>query len=115
MADMRRALPVSFSSPTMSPLCTDEEKYGIVDQIAEVYKARTEILGRKVRDVLTVNGVRFTLEDGAWGLVRASSNTPNLVIVVESPNSAEDMKAIFADIQTELAKHPEIGEFDQEL
>lgn len=115
MADMRRALPVSFSSPTMSPACTDEEKYAIVDQIAEAYKARNEILGRKVRDVLTVNGVRFTLEDGAWGLVRASSNTPNLVIVVESPNSAEDMKAIFRDIQTELAKHPEIGEFDQEL
>lgn len=115
MADMRRALPVSFSSPTMSPACTDEEKYAIVDQIAEAYKARNEILGRKVRDVLTVNGVRFTLEDGAWGLVRASSNTPNLVIVVESPNSAEDMKAIFRDIQTELAKHPEIGAFDQEL
>ncbi|WP_394692864.1 phosphomannomutase/phosphoglucomutase [Hyphobacterium sp.] len=115
MADMRRALPVSFSSPTMSPACTDEEKYGIVDQIAESYKARTEILGRKVRDVLTVNGVRFTLEDGAWGLVRASSNTPNLVIVVESPNSAEDMKAIFRDIQTELAKHPEVGAFDQEV
>lgn len=115
MADMRRALPVSFSSPTMSPACTDEQKYGIVDQIAEAYKARTDILGRKVREVLTVNGVRFTLEDGAWGLVRASSNTPNLVIVVESPNSAEDMKAIFADIQTELAKHPEVGAFDQEL
>jgi phosphomannomutase/phosphoglucomutase len=115
MADMRRALPVSFSSPTMSPACTDEQKYGIVDQIAEAYNARTEILGRKVREVLTVNGVRFTLEDGAWGLVRASSNTPNLVIVVESPNSAEDMKAIFADIQTELAKHPEVGAFDQSL
>lgn len=115
MADMRRALPVSFSSPTMSPACTDEEKYAIVDQIAESYKARSEILGRKVREVLTVNGVRFTLEDGAWGLVRASSNTPNLVIVVESPNSAEDMKAIFRDIQKELARHPEIGAFDQEV
>ncbi len=115
MADMRRALPVSFSSPTMSPACTDEQKYGIVDQIAESYKSRSEILGRKVREVLTVNGVRFTLEDGAWGLVRASSNTPNLVIVVESPNSAEDMKAIFRDIQKELTKYPEIGAFDQEL
>jgi len=115
MADMRRALPVSFSSPTMSPVCTDELKYGIVEKIAASYQARTEILGRKVRDVLTVNGVRFTLEDGAWGLVRASSNTPNLVIVVESPNSADDMKAIFADIREELAKYPDVGAFDQEL
>ncbi|WP_373696446.1 phosphomannomutase/phosphoglucomutase [Hyphobacterium lacteum] len=115
MADMRRDLPVSFSSPTMSPSCADEIKYNVVDRIAAAYKARPEILGRKVRDVLTVNGVRFTLEDGAWGLVRASSNTPNLVIVVESPNSAEDMKAIFADIREELAKNPEVGEFDQSL
>lgn len=115
MADMRRDLPVSFSSPTMSPSCADEIKYEVVDRIAEAYKARPEILGRKVRDVLTVNGVRFTLEDGAWGLVRASSNTPNLVIVVESPKSADDMKAIFADIREELAKHPEVGEFDQSL
>jgi len=34
---------------------------------------------------------------------------------VESPNSADDMKAIFRDIQAELAKHPEVGEFDQSL
>ncbi|WP_421790251.1 phosphomannomutase/phosphoglucomutase [Hyphobacterium sp.] len=115
MADLRRDLPVSFSSPTMSPSCADEIKYEVVDKIAAAYQARPEILGRKVRDVLTVNGVRFTLEDGAWGLVRASSNTPNLVIVVESPNSADDMKAIFRDIQEELAKHPEVGEFDQSL
>ncbi|WP_420434376.1 phosphomannomutase/phosphoglucomutase [Hyphobacterium sp.] len=115
MADLRRDLPVSFSSPTMSPACTDEVKYEVVDRIAAAYGARSEILGRKVRDVLTVNGVRFTLEDGAWGLVRASSNTPNLVIVVESPNSADDMKAIFRDIQEELAKHPEVGAFDQEI
>jgi phosphomannomutase/phosphoglucomutase len=115
MADLRRDLPVSYSSPTMSPSCADEIKYEVVDKIAAAYAARPEILGRKVRDVLTVNGVRFTLEDGAWGLVRASSNTPNLVIVVESPNSADDMKAIFADIREELAKHPEIGEFDQSL
>lgn len=115
MADLRRDLPVSFSSPTMSPACTDEIKYEVVDRIAAAYGARSEILGRKVRDVLTVNGVRFTLEDGAWGLVRASSNTPNLVIVVESPNSADDMRAIFRDIQEELAKHPEVGAFDQEI
>jgi phosphomannomutase/phosphoglucomutase len=65
--------------------------------------------------VNTVNGVRFTLEGGAWGLVRASSNTPNLVIVVESPDSKDDVRAIFAAIKDELANHPEIGAFDQEL
>ena len=47
-------------------------------------------------DINTVNGVRFTLEDGAWGLVRASSNTPNLVVVCESSESEAEMRAIFS-------------------
>lgn len=119
MADLRRALPESFSSPTMSPKCTDEEKYAVVDKIAAEYADVAErgaaVAGRKIAETITVNGVRFILEDGAWGLVRASSNTPNLVIVVESPNSAEDMKAIFADIEARLARHPEVGEFDQKI
>ena len=43
------------------------------------------VAGQKIRDLVTVNGVRVVLEDGTWGLVRASSNKPELVIVVESP------------------------------
>ena len=39
-------------------------------------------------------GIRFTLEDGSWGLIRASSNKPSLVVVVESPSS-EKGKRIF--------------------
>ena len=73
------------------------------------------IAGRKIVDVNTVNGVRFTLEGGAWGLVRASSNTPNLVVVVESPDSHDDVKAIFQAIKAALSAYPEIGAFDQEI
>ncbi len=47
----------------------------------------------------TVNGVRVTLDDGTWGLVRASSNKPNLVVVVESPASQAQTKAMFHDIE----------------
>jgi phosphomannomutase/phosphoglucomutase len=119
MADLRRALPVSYNSPTMSPHCADEEKYGVVERIvAEFQTAQSEgesVAGRKISDLVTVNGVRFILEDGAWGLVRASSNTPNLVVVVESPNSDEDVVAIFREIEARLARHPEIGAFDQKL
>jgi len=89
MADLRRSLPKTWGSPTMSPYCSDEEKYGVVERIiAEAQKdadAGFEIMGQKVVDINTVNGVRMTLEDGTWGLMRASSNTPNLVVVVESP------------------------------
>jgi len=119
MADLKDALPVSYGSPTMSPACADEEKYAVVERIVASFKERkaegAPVAGRKIVDVNTVNGVRFTLDGGAWGLVRASSNTPNLVVVVESPDSHGDVRAIFAAIKDELARHPEIGAFDQEL
>jgi phosphomannomutase len=60
-------------------------------------------------------GVRVTLEDGTWGLVRASSNKPSLVVVVESPVSEAAMRAMFKDIDTRLSKHPEVGEYDQKI
>ena len=88
LSDMRRALPLAQTSLTMGPHCADEAKYGVVDQVVSVYedlaKAGGRILGRAIRDVLTVNGVRVTLEDGSWPLVRASSNKPELVVVVVS-------------------------------
>lgn len=117
MADLRRELPTSYGSPTMSPACADEVKYDVIERIVESFRqkqAKSEMVsGRKITSVNTVNGVRFGLEDGSWGLVRASSNTPNLVVVVESPNSAKDVQSIFADIKRELARYPEVGAFDQ--
>ena len=119
MADLRRALPKTWGSPTMSPYCADEEKYGVVDRIiADVQKsaeAGETILGQKIVDVNTVNGVRMTLEDGTWGLMRASSNTPNLVVVVESPTSEDNMIGMFREIEKRLAKYDEVGEFDQKI
>ncbi len=73
------------------------------------------IAGQKIRDLVTVNGVRVTLEDGTWGLVRASSNKPELVIVVESPVSEANMRAIFADIDARLGKFSEVGEYNQKI
>ena len=103
----------------MSPYCADEEKYGVVDKVVAEYKAAQAqgetILGQTIRDINTVNGVRLTLEDGTWGLVRASSNTPNLVVVVESPTSEVNKIGMFRDIDARLAKHPEIGEYDQKI
>ncbi len=75
----------------------------------------TPVAGRAITDVNTVNGIRFTLQGGAWGLVRASSNTPNLVVVVESPDSVKDARAVFDAIKAELDAHSEVGAFDQEF
>jgi phosphomannomutase/phosphoglucomutase len=103
----------------MSPACADEEKYAVIDRIIARYQARSDsgdmVAGRAIIDINTVNGVRFTLEGGAWGLVRASSNSPNLVVVVESLESRDDMRALFEDIKGELARETAVGAFDQEL
>ena len=74
-----------------------------------------KIAGQKIRDLVTVNGIRVTLEDGTWGLVRASSNKPELVVVVESPTSEANMKAIFADIDALLSRFPEVGAYNQKI
>ena len=119
MADLRRALPMTWGSPTMSPFCADEEKYGVVNRVVKEYQdykaSGGEIMGQKILDLNTVNGVRIVLEDGTWGLVRASSNTPNLVVVVESPTSEENKIGMFREIEARLAKYSEIGEYDQKI
>ena len=118
MADLRNALPQVFSSPTMSPYCADTEKYELVERVVarfEAMAARRKLIGQKIRDLVTVNGVRVTVEDGTWGLVRASSNKPGLVVVVESPVSDENMRTMFAAIDGLLSSFEEVGEYDQKL
>ena len=103
----------------MSPECPDEKKYQVIEKITEIieekYKKNTKIEGQKIITLLKVNGIRFTLEDGSWGLIRASSNTPNLVVVCESPNSENILKSIFKFIDEILKKFKEIGPYDQSI
>jgi phosphomannomutase/phosphoglucomutase len=119
MADLKNALPKTWSSPTMSPHCDDEKKYGIVDAAVmhfENAKAKGEkVAGQAIRDLVTVNGVRVTVEDGTWGLVRASSNKPELVVVVESPASEQRMHDMFKAVDAVLRQHPEVGEYNQKI
>ncbi len=119
LSELKDALPKTWSSPTMSPFCADEKKYGIVDSVTKIYQDKKDkgetVLGQKLKDVVTVNGVRFTLEDGSWGLIRASSNKPSLVVVVESPVSESRMFDVFDEINSVLATFPEVGEYDQKI
>jgi phosphomannomutase / phosphoglucomutase len=119
LADLKHALPRTWGSPTMSPHCGDEVKYDVVDRVVDHFKEVAAnggmLAGQKIRELITVNGVRIVLEDGTWGLVRASSNKPELVVVVESPTSEANMRAIFAAIDAELAKQPEIGAYNQKI
>lgn len=113
MADLKNALPKTWSSPTMSPHCADEAKYGIVDSVVKHFEAMQtngeKVAGQPIRDLVTVNGVRVTVEDGSWGLVRASSNKPELVVVVESPVSEQRMRDLFEAMDWCCAPIPRLG------
>ncbi len=119
MSELMKDLPITFQTPTMAPFCRDEEKYKVVDDmVKEVQKHKKEnikIDGQIITEVLTVNGVRFSLEDGSWGLIRASSNKPSLVVVTESPSSDQRKKKIFEFIDKLLQKTGRIGEYDQKI
>ncbi len=116
-SDMRRALPTTYSMPTLSPFCPDTEKYAVLDRImaslASLHAAGGSLGGRAITGIVTVNGARVMLENGAWGLVRASSNTPNLVVVCESPDSEAELRAIFAELDAIIRREPEVGAYDQ--
>jgi phosphomannomutase/phosphoglucomutase len=103
----------------MAPHCDDEKKYGVVDAVTKHFvaaKAKGEtVAGQPIRDVVTVNGVRVTVEDGTWGLVRASSNKPELVVVVESPASEQRMRDMFKAVDSVLRTHPEVGAYNQTI
>ena len=87
----------------------------IVEKIQKLQKQNTKIDGLIITEILTVNGVRFSLEDGSWGLIRASSNKPSLVVVTESPTSNERKKNIFDFIDKLLQETGKIGEYDQKI
>ena len=99
MSEIINELPTTYQTPTMAPFCKDEEKYQVVEelvkQVEEIKNNKTKIDDQIIAEVLTVNGVRFSFEDGSWGLIRASSNKPSLVIVTESPTSDNRKKKIF--------------------
>ncbi|MBC6408163.1 MAG: phosphomannomutase/phosphoglucomutase [Rhodobacteraceae bacterium] len=117
LADLHRALPTTYSTPTMSPWCADGEKYQVLERIVQKLVSLSErggtLASRAIAQVITVNGARVVLENGSWGLVRASSNTPNLVVVCESTESAAELRAIFADLDAIIRSEPAVGAYDQ--
>jgi phosphomannomutase / phosphoglucomutase len=119
LSDLARALPRSWSTPTMSPFCPDGEKYAVVgrlvDRLQRLAADGGRLAGRAIAEVVTVNGARVVLDNGGWGLVRASSNTPNLVVVCESFASEAEMRAIFADLDALIRSEPAVGAYDQTI
>jgi len=119
MSEIIDELPKTYQTPTMAPFCKDDEKYPVVNELVKQIKAiqndKAKIDGQEITEILTINGVRFSFKDGSWGLIRASSNKPSLVIVTESPTSDERKKKIFDFVDNLLKKTGKVGEYDQKI
>ena len=119
ISEIMKDLPSTYQTPTMAPFCKDEDKYkvieSLVDEVIKFKNNNIKIDGEKIINILTINGVRFTLEDGSWGLIRASSNKPSLVVVVESPFSDSRKKVIFDFIDKLLKNTGKVGDYDQKI
>ena len=119
MSDIIDEIPKTFQSPTMAPYCNDKDKYEVVNdlikKIENLKKDKVKIDNQEIKEILTINGIRFSFEDDSWGLIRASSNKPSLVIVTESPTSDDRKLKIFKFIDSLLQETGKVGEYDQKI
>ena len=92
--------PPYVTSPEIAAHCPDDVKYGVVDRLVAEFKAE---YGDRVIDI---NGARVDFGDG-WGLVRASSNLPELVIIFEA-RTERRLREIRALFRARLDACPEI-------
>ena len=119
MSAILNELPKTYQSPTMAPYCKDDEKYKVVEyiikKIEKIKNEKIKIDNQEIKEILTINGIRFSFDDGSWGLIRASSNKPSLVVVTESPSSEERKNKIFKFIDELLQKTGKIGQYDQKI
>jgi len=101
LAELLAEAPQYVTSPEINAHCADEVKYQVVDRVVADMKAE---FGDRVNDV---NGARVSFDDG-WGLVRASSNLPELVLVFEG-RTPEAMGRIKETFRERLTHYPEIA------
>ncbi len=119
ISEILNEIPITYQSPTMGPYCKDSEKYEVIDKLIEEIKKikedKIKIDDQEINEILTVNGIRFSFKDGSWGLIRASSNKPSLVIVIESATSEKRKIKIFEFIDNLIQKTGKVGDYDQKI
>ena len=113
MADFHRSLPLTHDAPPFAFPCNDDEKYSVIEAIISAFQLMHEskqtFAGQAIRELVTVNGVRVICSDGTWGLIRASSNEPKLVVVVESPVSLKRRDEMLQAVESFLQSYPAVG------
>lgn len=100
--------PYYVATPTYSVECQDTD-----GQKADIYKYKvveelTEHFRKQGYQLIDINGVRVSFDDGSWGLVRASSNLPTLVIRFEA-RSQERLDEIIQFFRQLLERYPGVS------
>ena len=93
--------PYYVSTEAMHAHTPDEKKYGIVSILTEEFK-------KEGYRVVAINGARVYFKNGGWGLIRASSNLPALVLRFEAKD-AESLREIEKTFREKLSRFPEVA------
>lgn len=95
------------TSPEIKAHCPDEQKERIVARLTEEFEKEFG-----AEHMVKIDGARVNFGDG-WGLVRVSSNLPELVLVFEAKTKAR-MLEIKEFFRARLRKYPNVGPFENE-
>jgi phosphomannomutase/phosphoglucomutase len=117
LSEILAELPRTYQSPNMQPDVDDTVKYDVVAKLQSQYEKEFEggsqLAGVAIERLITINGIRVQFADDSWCLVRASSNTPTLVVLGESFTTRRRLYDMMEEIFARLKSFPEVGEFDQ--
>jgi phosphomannomutase len=86
------ALPHYYNTPELRIDCPDDQKFSVIEQI------KNDLDPRTIKDILAVDGLRVTTDDG-WWLIRASNTQGALIVRCESPTTEgfERLKALLKE------------------
>lgn len=119
LSEILSGLPKTYQSPNMQPHVGDTVKYDIVARLQAQYeqehKQGNTLAGVAIDRLITINGIRVQFADDSWCLVRASSNTPTLVVLGESFTTRKRLYEMMDEVFARLKTFSEVGQFDQQM
>ncbi len=89
LSELLADVPRTFTTPEIRIDCPDRIKFRVVETVREHFQ--------KIREIITIDGVRVSYGDG-WGLLRASNTQPVLVLRFEAATE-ERLASIRSDIE----------------
>lgn len=100
LSEVMANTPYYVATPEIRVHCPDDSKYEVAKDMARRFKEAGY-------EVIDIDGARVNFSLG-WGLCRASSNLPELILRFEAktPEAVEEYKALFRE---KLASYPQVG------